>query len=198
MALQTCKQLRLAAWERSHPYSMFTTPLDCSTTLLPHAAKGFLRTAASGLTLAGSLIALAPQAHVNDLETILGGGVGAAAGTILGQSVGGRNSAVIGGAVGGAVSTRGEGQNGAGVGGPTGATIGRNVGRDNYYQQADYRPERGYRERDDYRDYERNDWREEHHGNHDDDHNNDRNEDFCLGALNLAAHGFDQFRDQPL
>ena len=162
---------------------------------------------ASTILLCAGLLGVTATAHADDLRTILGGGVGAAAGTILGQSVGGRSGAVIGGALGGAtgaaVTTRGPGQNGAviggavggaagaavgqstggrngavlgaGLGGAAGATIGRGVGRDNYYQQADYRPEQGYRDRgghggydrwDNRREYERNDWRKERHGNY--------------------------------
>lgn len=197
------KPLRLAVRAQSHTYSMQTTPIE--STVTPTRSRSL----ASLLILAGSLLALTPQVHADDMRTILGGGVGAAAGTILGQSVGGRSGAVIGGALGGAtgaaVTTRGHGQNGAvlggalggaagaavgqstggrngavlgaGLGGAAGATIGRSVGRDNNYQQADYHPERGYRERGGYdrwdnrRDYERNNWREERewrhdHGNH--------------------------------
>ena len=167
-----------------------------------------LGTLTSTLLLSAGLLALTPIAHADDLRTILGGGVGAAAGSILGQSVGGRNGAVIGGALGGAtgaaVTTRGHGQNGAilggalggatgavvgqsvggrngavvgaGMGGAAGATIGRNVGRDNYYQQADYRPEHGHRDRGGYdrwdnrREYARNNWRDERYGHHDRGH----------------------------
>ena len=87
---------------------------------------------------AGALVlcALSAPAHANGLETILGGGVGAAAGAILGQQVGGRQGAVIGGAIGGAtgaaVSTQGSGRNGAvlggAVGGAAGAVLGQSTG----------------------------------------------------------------------
>ena len=178
---------------------MQTTHIESSTTVKTPRTTARARSVASLLLLAGSLLALTPQVHADDMRTILGGGVGAAAGTILGQSVGGRSGAVIGGALGGAtgaaVTTRGRGQNGAvlggalggaagaavgqstggrngavlgaGLGGAAGATIGRGVGRDNYYQHADYQPDRGYRARGGYdrwdnrRGYERSNWREE-------------------------------------
>lgn len=41
-------------------------------------------------------------AHADNLNPILGGGLGAVAGAFIGQSVGGRDGAVIGAAVGGA------------------------------------------------------------------------------------------------
>ena len=154
---------------------MQTTHIESSTTVKTPRTTARARSVASLLLLAGSLLALTPQVHADDMRTILGGGVGAAAGTILGQSMGGRSGAVIGGALGGAtgaaVTTRGRGQNGAvlggALGGAAGATIGRGVGRDNYYQHADYQPDRGYRARGGYdrwdnrRGYERSNWREE-------------------------------------
>ena len=72
------------------------------------------------------------MADDSNLKTILGGGIGAAAGTALGGVVGGRTGEVVGGAVGGglggAVSTRGEGQTGAMIGGAAGGA-GFHLGR---------------------------------------------------------------------
>jgi hypothetical protein len=60
--------------------------------------KALRRTAALALALAG----LAGQAaHADNLNPILGGGLGAMAGAYIGQSVGGRDGAMIGAAVGG-------------------------------------------------------------------------------------------------
>ncbi|HOF52583.1 MAG TPA: hypothetical protein PLL83_00115 [Rhodoferax sp.] len=95
--------------------------------------KGLSALAASGIVV---LAALTAPAHANDIGTLLGGGVGAAAGAVLGQSVGGRQGAVIGGAIGGAtgaaVSTHGRGHNGAvigaAVGGAAGAAVGQSAG----------------------------------------------------------------------
>ena len=88
---------------------------------------------ASALLLSAGLLSLSPATHADELRTILGGGVGAAAGTILGQSVGGRSGAVIGGALGGAtgaaVTTHGHGQNGAILGGALGGAAGAAVGQ---------------------------------------------------------------------
>jgi|GEM_PF-2662955 len=59
-----------------------------------------LRTTA---TMALALAGLAGQvAHADNLNPILGGGLGAMAGALIGQSVGGRDGAMIGAAVGGA------------------------------------------------------------------------------------------------
>ena len=84
------------------------------------------------LALTAGLLMLAPSARADDMNTILGGGVGAAAGAVLGQSMGGRQGAVIGGALGGAtgaaVTTRGSGQNGAIIGGAVGGAAGAAVG----------------------------------------------------------------------
>lgn len=69
-----------------------------------------LRTTA---TLALALAGLAGQAaHADNLNPILGGGLGAMAGAFIGQSVGGRDGAMIGAAVGGVagVSIASEGQ----------------------------------------------------------------------------------------
>ena len=69
-----------------------------------------LRTTAT-LTLA--LAGLAGQAaHADNLNPILGGGLGAMAGALIGQSMGGRDGAMIGAAVGGVagVSITSEGQ----------------------------------------------------------------------------------------
>ena len=84
------------------------------------------------LLLAGA----ASPAWAGDGGTLLGGGLGAAAGAVIGQSVGGKNGAIVGGAVGGAtgaaVSTKGSGQSGAmvggAIGGGAGAAVGQSVG----------------------------------------------------------------------
>ena len=53
-------------------------------------------------TLALAFAGLAgPAAHADNLNPILGGGLGALAGAFIGQSVGGRDGAMIGAAVGG-------------------------------------------------------------------------------------------------
>ncbi len=58
-----------------------------------------LRTTA---TLALAIAGLAAQAaHADNLNPVLGGGLGAMAGALIGQSVGGRDGAMIGAAVGG-------------------------------------------------------------------------------------------------
>ena len=83
--------------------------------------------------LAVSLMASGAQA--GDVETALGGGLGAAAGAAIGQSVSKKNGAVIGGAVGGATGAavgKSVGGSsgavvGAGVGGATGAVVGKNI-----------------------------------------------------------------------
>lgn len=89
-------------------------------------------TLVSLLALTAGLLTLAPSARADDMNTVLGGGVGAAAGAVLGQSMGGRQGAVIGGALGGAtgaaVTTRGSGQNGAIIGGAVGGAAGAAVG----------------------------------------------------------------------
>ncbi|MES2951045.1 MAG: YMGG-like glycine zipper-containing protein [Pseudomonadota bacterium] len=58
---------------------------------------------ASLLLLTGSLVGVAPQAHANDLNTVLGAGVGAVAGAAIGQHVGGRNGAIVGAGAGGLI-----------------------------------------------------------------------------------------------
>jgi len=57
-------------------------------------------TTRAAASLAVALAAL--SAHADNLNPILGGGLGAVAGAVIGQSVGGREGAVIGAAVGGA------------------------------------------------------------------------------------------------
>lgn len=57
------------------------------------------------ITLLAPLISLSLAssfAMADQLDTVLGSAVGAAAGTVIGQSVGGRDGAVIGAALGGA------------------------------------------------------------------------------------------------
>ena len=55
-----------------------------------------------GAALTLAMTGLAGQAaHANDLNPILGGGLGAMAGAFIGQSVGGRDGAMVGAAVGG-------------------------------------------------------------------------------------------------
>jgi hypothetical protein len=70
------------------------------------AAKRFATRGAGSLALALSAltVSLAPvaSAHADNLNPILGGGLGAIAGAVVGQSVGGHNGAVIGAALGGA------------------------------------------------------------------------------------------------
>jgi len=60
----------------------------------------FRNTTRAAATLAVALTAL--SAHADNLNPILGGGLGAVAGAVIGQSLGGREGAVIGAAVGGA------------------------------------------------------------------------------------------------
>ena len=56
----------------------------------------------SGAALALALAGLASQAaHADNLNPILGGGLGAIAGAFIGQSMGGRDGAMVGAAVGG-------------------------------------------------------------------------------------------------
>ena len=57
----------------------------------------------ASLTIAAGALATTGTALADDISTILGGGVGAAAGAVIGESVGGKQGAVIGGAVGGAL-----------------------------------------------------------------------------------------------
>lgn len=70
------------------------------------AATRFATRGATSVALAlGVLtVSLAPltSAHADNLNPILGGGIGAVAGAVIGQSIGGQNGAVIGAAVGGA------------------------------------------------------------------------------------------------
>jgi hypothetical protein len=62
-------------------------------------SNAFVRSTA---TLALAFASLAAQAaHANNLNPVLGGGLGAMAGALIGQSVGGRDGALIGAAVGG-------------------------------------------------------------------------------------------------
>jgi hypothetical protein len=62
-------------------------------------SRNVLRTSA---TLALALAGLAGQAaHADNLNPVLGGGLGAMAGALIGQSMGGRDGAMIGAAVGG-------------------------------------------------------------------------------------------------
>lgn len=56
----------------------------------------------TGATVALALAGLASQAaHADNLNPVLGGGLGAMAGALIGQSMGGRDGAMIGAAVGG-------------------------------------------------------------------------------------------------
>jgi hypothetical protein len=70
------------------------------------AAKRFATRGAAtlALTLSALTVSLTPvaSAHADNLNPILGGGLGAIAGAVVGQSIGGQNGAVIGAAVGGA------------------------------------------------------------------------------------------------
>jgi len=68
---------------------------------MPAAAK--VGKLASFALLAGSLAALAPMAHADDFNTVLGAGIGAVAGAAIGKSVGGRNGAILGAGAGGLV-----------------------------------------------------------------------------------------------
>jgi hypothetical protein len=90
------------------------------------AAKRFATRGAASLTLALSAltVSLAPvaSAHADNLNPILGGGLGAVAGAVIGQSIGGQNGAVIGAAVGGAA----------------GVTIANEGSRQRYVQQPVY------------------------------------------------------------
>jgi hypothetical protein len=56
------------------------------------------------LALGALTVSMAPvaSAHADNLNPIIGGGIGAVAGAVIGQSIGGQNGAVIGAAVGGA------------------------------------------------------------------------------------------------
>ncbi len=53
--------------------------------------------------LAGGLATLSSPSQADDFHTVLGAGVGAAAGAAIGQSVGGRNGALVGAGAGGLV-----------------------------------------------------------------------------------------------
>ena len=90
------------------------------------AAKRFASRGATSLVLAlGALtVSLAPvsSAHADNLNPIIGGGIGAVAGAVIGQSIGGQNGAVIGAAVGGAA----------------GVTIANEGSRQRYVQQPTY------------------------------------------------------------
>jgi len=63
-------------------------------------ALNLRNTTRAAASLAVALAAL--SAHADNLNPILGGGLGAVAGAVIGQSMGGREGAVIGAAVGGA------------------------------------------------------------------------------------------------
>lgn len=80
-----------------------------------------------------SLLLLAACAHNPSMNTVIGGGVGAAAGAAVGYGVGGSTGAVVGAAVGGAA----------------GAAVGSNTGRP-APQQGGY--DRGDRREHDHRD----------------------------------------------
>lgn len=74
------------------------------------STSNVLRTTASLALACAALVG--PAAHADNLNPILGGGLGAMAGAVIGQSVGGRDGAMIGAAVGGVagVSLASEGQ----------------------------------------------------------------------------------------
>jgi hypothetical protein len=84
---------------------MFNTLFDRSSKALSTTAgtPQVLRMGAkAGATLALVLAGLAGQAaHADNLNPVLGGGLGAMAGAFIGQSMGGRDGALIGAAVGG-------------------------------------------------------------------------------------------------
>ena len=94
------KPPRLAVPGASPHDTMFTTA----------RTNKVLRTAAT-LALAWASLA-GSVAHADNLNPILGGGLGAMAGALIGQSMGGRDGAMIGAAVGGVagVSIASEGQ----------------------------------------------------------------------------------------
>lgn len=119
-------------------------------------------------------------AHADNLNPILGGGLGAVAGAVIGQSVGGREGAVIGAAVGGAA----------------GVTIANNSQRRDgqprtvvYQEPPRPAPAYGYRvvERVNYypvHDYGRREWREHghHHGRDFDERRFERRDDYRHGG----------------
>jgi hypothetical protein len=72
-----------------------------SSFFTPAAAK--VGKLASLALMAGSLAVLAPQAHANDFNTVVGAGIGAVAGAAIGNHVGGRNGAIVGAGAGGLV-----------------------------------------------------------------------------------------------
>jgi hypothetical protein len=136
-----------------------------------------LRTTAT-LTLA--FAALAGQAaHADNLNPILGGGLGAMAGALIGQSMGGRDGAMIGAAVGGvagvSIASNGERRRSEPVRNvvyeqpyrQAPAYSYREVERVNYYPVHDYGRrgwgghERGWERHDEYR----RDW-DRHGGDH--------------------------------
>lgn len=129
--------------------------------------------------LALGLAALSAQA--DNLNPILGGGLGAVAGAVIGQSVGGRQGAVIGAAVGGA----------AGVTIASNSNHHREPARTVVYQEP-YRPvpTYGYRviERVNYypaHDYGRRDWghhRHHHHGRDFDERRYERGDGYRHGG----------------
>ncbi len=53
--------------------------------------------------LATSLVALSPQAHADEFQTVVGAGFGAVTGALIGNSIGGRNGAILGAGAGGLV-----------------------------------------------------------------------------------------------
>jgi hypothetical protein len=67
---------------------------------MPRQQKGFIMKQRI-LVPAALLLALAGPAFAGSGATILGGGLGGAAGAAIGDSVGGRDGAIIGGAIGG-------------------------------------------------------------------------------------------------
>lgn len=108
-----------------------------------------------GLTaLTGTAYADNPQ-----LGTILGGGIGGAAGAAIGSNVDGRNGAIIGGAIGGA------------AGAAVGSSVDQGRYRDRHYVPTSY-PAGSYREnRNDWHDNgrHRGQYKQKHRRHHDDD-----------------------------
>jgi len=137
------------------------------------------KTSRHAAVLAVALVALSAQA--DNLNPILGGGLGAVAGAVIGQSVGGREGAVIGAAVGGA----------AGVTIASNSDRRREPARTVVYQEPPRPvPSYGYRviERVNYypeHDYGRREWG--HHGHHGRDFDERRFERF-----DGYRHGGDQ------
>jgi outer membrane lipoprotein SlyB len=94
LALKVHKPSNLPAWA------------DALQTMTTLAAKPFATRGATTIAtvLSTLIVSLAPlsSARADNLNPILGGGLGAVAGAVIGQSIGGQNGAVIGAAVGGA------------------------------------------------------------------------------------------------